>query len=186
MAVLIKKYSNRRLYDTEESKYITLEELATKIRGGADVRVVDVKSGEDLTQGTLAQIIMEGRGAARLLPVPLLMQLVRLGDDSLAEFFGSYVHAALEMYLQAKRGVNAAAAYNPLAAVPMAASNALARMWMASPFGSQMAQAPPAPAPREQSEDVADLRRELEELKESLRKDKSSPRRRPRTRKKGT
>ncbi len=183
--ILIKKYGNRRLYDTEDSRYITLEELATKVRAGSDVRVVDVKSGEDLTQSTLAQIIMEGRGAARLLPVPLLMQLVRLGDDALAEFFGSYVHAALEMYLQAKRGVRAAAQYNPLASMPMAATDALARMWMATPFGAAMASQPaPPPPPAEPNDDVAELRRELEELKQSLRKDKSSPRRRPRTRKK--
>ncbi|TMA14751.1 MAG: polyhydroxyalkanoate synthesis repressor PhaR, partial [Deltaproteobacteria bacterium] len=85
---LIKKYGNRRLYDTGHSRYITLEELADIIRGGEDVRVVDAKSGEDLTTGTLAQIIIEGRGAARLLPVPLLVQLIRMGDDALAEFLG--------------------------------------------------------------------------------------------------
>lgn len=191
--ITIKKYGNRRLYDTEDSRYITLDELATKIRGGADVRIVDAKTGEDLTQGTLAQIVMEGRGGAQLLPVQLLTQLVRLGDDALAEFFGSYVHAALEMYLQAKRGVQTAAAYNPLAAMPMAASDALARMWMATPFGAAMARQQQQPPPQQRpdtSDDVAELRRELDELKRSLRKDKdtdkpkSSPRRRPRTRKK--
>lgn len=180
--ILIKKYGNRRLYDTEDSRYITLEELATKIRAGGDVRVVDAKTSEDLTQVTLTQIIIESRGAARLLPVPLLMQLVRLGDDSLAEFFGQYVHAALELYLQAKRGVRAAAAYNPLAAVPLAATDALARMWMASPFGPPVA-APPPPAPsREHREDVADLRRELEELKQAMRQDRDEPTSQPRRR----
>ena len=73
--MLIKKYGNRRLYDTESSRYITLEELAGIIRRGEEVRVVDAKSGEDLTTATLAQIIIEGRGAARLLPLPLLVQL---------------------------------------------------------------------------------------------------------------
>src|SRR4051794_18176922 len=69
--VIVKKYSNRRLYDTEGSCYITLEELADRIRRGAEPRVVDAKTNEDLTQATLTQIIIEGRGAARLLPVPL-------------------------------------------------------------------------------------------------------------------
>jgi polyhydroxyalkanoate synthesis repressor PhaR len=99
--MLVKKYSNRRLYDTEESRYITLDELAEKIRAGADARIVDASSGADLTQTTLTQIILEG-DAGHLLPVPLLLQLIRLGDDALAEFFGRYVGFALEMYLAAK------------------------------------------------------------------------------------
>src|SRR5437016_11516826 len=86
--VLVKKYGNRRLYDTDQSKYITLEELAETVRQGKDVRVVDAKTGEDLTTATLAQIIIEWRGAARLLPQALLVQLIRMGDDSLAEFLG--------------------------------------------------------------------------------------------------
>ena len=63
---VVKKYSNRRLYDTGDSRYITLEELAEKVRAGAEVRVIDAKTDEDLTQSTLAQIILESRGAARL------------------------------------------------------------------------------------------------------------------------
>src|SRR5262245_55497192 len=78
--VIVKKSSNRRLYDTEGSRYVTLEELAEKIRLGAEVKVVDAKTSEDLTQVTLTQIILESRGAARLLPVPLLLQLIRMGD----------------------------------------------------------------------------------------------------------
>lgn len=89
--MLVKKYGNRRLYDTEASRYITLEELSARIREGDDVDVIDAKTGQDLTQVTLAQIILESRGGAKLLPVPLLKQLVRMGDDALAEFFGRYV-----------------------------------------------------------------------------------------------
>ena len=84
--ILIKKYGNRRLYDTEASRYITLEELAARVRGGADVSIVDAQSGEDLTQPTLAQIIMESRGGARMLPARLLHELIRLGDDGLTDF----------------------------------------------------------------------------------------------------
>ncbi|HEY1416654.1 MAG TPA: polyhydroxyalkanoate synthesis regulator DNA-binding domain-containing protein, partial [Myxococcaceae bacterium] len=64
--MLVKKYGNRRLYDTEESRYVRLDEIADRIRGGADVQVVDAKSGADLTAPTLAQIIFEDRNAARL------------------------------------------------------------------------------------------------------------------------
>src|SRR5688500_20182176 len=101
--VTIKKYGNRRLYDTDQSRYVTLEELADTVREGGDVRVVDAKTGEDLTQATLAQMILESRGASKLLPIPFLVQLIRMGDDAVAEFFGRWLIAALEGYLQAKQ-----------------------------------------------------------------------------------
>src|SRR5436190_20432488 len=132
--IVIKKYGNRRLYDTDESRYITLDELAAKIRAGAELRVVDAQTGEDLTQATLTQIVLETGHAARFLPVQLLTQMIRLSDDALAEFFSRYVTGALDLYLQAKRGVQSISAYNPLAQIPVAASDALARMWMGSPF----------------------------------------------------
>src|SRR5207253_10077388 len=116
--LLIKKYGNRRLYDTARSRYITLEELAEIVRREDSVRVVDAKTGEDLTTSTLAQIIVEGRGAARLLPVPLLVQLIRMRDDALAEFLGQYVTWALQVYLQAKEGVQAMAPLNPFLSAP--------------------------------------------------------------------
>lgn len=127
--VVVKKYSNRRLYDTGESRYITLDELAAKIRTGLDVRVIDAKTNGDLTQATLAQIILESRRAARLLPIPLLTQLIRMGDDALAEFFSKYMSFALEFYIQARQGAQAMAPFNPFATVPFAASSALARFF---------------------------------------------------------
>ena len=173
---LIKKYGNRRLYDTGLSRYITLEELAAQVREGADVRVVDAKSGSDLTQATLAQIILESRGGSRLLPVPLLVQLIRMGDEALAEFFGRYVSGALELYLQAKAGAQAFAPINPFATLPFTATNALARL-----FGNGQSQ----PAPMGPSDDVASLRREMDELRREMRpaKKKRAPskKRRPRS-----
>lgn len=133
--VLIKKYGNRRLYDTSDSRYVTLDELATKIRSGSDLRIVDAQTGEDLTQATLTQIVLETGNAAKFLPVQLLTQMIRLSDDALAEFFSRYVTGALDVYLQAKRGMQSIATYNPLTQLPMAATDALARMWMGSPFG---------------------------------------------------
>lgn len=112
--IVIKKYSNRRLYTTDESRYVTLEELAEKIRRGRDVRVVDASTGDDLTQATLTQIILESRGAGRLLPVPLLLQLVRMGDDALAEFLGRYMSAALELYIAAREGTRGVMSLHPL------------------------------------------------------------------------
>lgn len=187
---VIKKYGNRRLYDTGESRYVTLEELAAKVQGGEDVRVVDAKSGRDLTQATLTQIIIEGRQLARLLPVELLTRLIRLGDDALAEFFGRYVTGALEMYLAARRGANAISPYNPFAQLPFAASDALARLWMAGPLGGRSPTPPPvddvgfAPEPEagdgERRDEVAELRRELDELKRAVRGDGDGDQARPR------
>ncbi|HEX5057745.1 MAG TPA: polyhydroxyalkanoate synthesis regulator DNA-binding domain-containing protein [Kofleriaceae bacterium] len=206
--VLIKKYGNRRLYDTGDSRYVTLDELAGKIRSGSDLRVVDAQTGEDLTQATLTQIVLETGNAAKFLPVQLLTQMIRLSDDALAEFFSRYVTGALDLYLQAKRGVQTIATYNPLTQIPMAAGDALARMWMGGFGGGAPYQqypgytAPPpypVPAPEDETleedsptrkrpktepekrakteppagnhdraDDVAAMRRELEELKQVL------------------
>ena len=128
--VIVKKYANRRLYDGEESRYVTLDELAAKVKRGTDVRVFDAVTGEDLTQATFAQIILESRGGARLLPTGLLVQLVRLGDDGLAEFFQRYVSWALEIYLSARRAPNAFDAVTGMATTlsrPFASANPLLR-----------------------------------------------------------
>jgi polyhydroxyalkanoate synthesis regulator protein len=139
------------------------------------VRVIDAASGDDLTQQTLTQIIIEGRGAARLLPVPLLTQLVRLGDDALAEFFGRYVTGALELYLQARRGAQAIAPFNPFAAMPFSASDALARLWMATPMARHAEPGEEPPRQPAAADDVASLRRELDELKKTVRAAASRP-----------
>jgi polyhydroxyalkanoate synthesis repressor PhaR len=179
--VVIKKYGNRRLYDTGESRYVTLEELATKIRTGADVRVVDAQTAEDLTQATLTQIVLEGGNAAKVLPVHLLTQMIRLSDDALAEFFSRYVTGALDLYLNAKRGVQLIAGGSPLAQLPIAATDALTRLWMGYQQPSPSAYPAPYVAPppdepgpgterdRERDGEVAAMRRELDELKQAIR-----------------
>ncbi len=160
--MLVKKYGNRRLYDTEASTYITQEELTQKIRKGSDVTVVDAKTGQDLTQQTLTQLIIEGRGVGAFLPIGLLHQLIRLGDDALAEFFNRYVQLALEMYLQVKNGASSLGPFNPFAALNPFAGALMRQISPAAP-------AAPTPAPAPANTDVENLRRELEELKRSLR-----------------
>jgi polyhydroxyalkanoate synthesis repressor PhaR len=185
--VLIKKYGNRRLYDTADSRYVTLDELAARIRAGHDLRVVDAQSGDDLTQATLTQIVLETGNAAKFLPVQLLTQMIRLSDDALAEFFSRYVTGALDLYLQAKRGVQTLAAYNPLTQLPLAATDAIARMWMGAPFVTAPAAASPpvhhasAEPETERSDDVAAMRRELEELKLAVREGLAGKRRKRRS-----
>ncbi len=83
MIRLIKRYGSRKLYDTEESRYVSLEELAGWIRHGQEIRVVDNKTGEDVTSQTLTQIISEeGRRGASILPNELLHELIRLGEEA--------------------------------------------------------------------------------------------------------
>jgi polyhydroxyalkanoate synthesis repressor PhaR len=164
---VIKKYSNRRLYDTDDSRYITLEELAERIRAGHDVQVLDAKTSADLTQATLAQIIMESRGGSALLPVALLLQLIRLGDDALAEFFGRWVSFALEAYVSARQSAQAAASLNPLSQLM---PSAFSRLW---PWGEPSRPATPSiPAPASPPSEVAELRRDLERLRKEMRKKK--------------
>lgn len=81
MAYVIKRYSNRKLYDTQESRYVTLEELEELIRAGREISVVDVSTGEDLTSVTLAQIILENeRNHRATLPTAFLHQLIKHGE----------------------------------------------------------------------------------------------------------
>ena len=75
--VTIKKYSNRRLYDTSQSRYLNLEELAAMVRAGETVRVVDAKSGEDLTREVLMEVVLKVLKGAELLPVGMLLRMIR-------------------------------------------------------------------------------------------------------------
>jgi polyhydroxyalkanoate synthesis repressor PhaR len=95
--IIIKKYANRRLYDTESSSYITLERLAELVRQKREFKVVDAKSGDDITRSVLAQIIMdeESRGAT-MLPVNFLRQLIGLYGGQMQGLVPQYLEASLE------------------------------------------------------------------------------------------
>ena len=97
--VTIKKYANRRLYDTESSAYITLDKLAAMIREGRDFEVVDAKTGDDITHQVLTQIIVEeeARGST-MLPVNFLRQLIGLYGGSLQSAVPQYLEAAMDAF----------------------------------------------------------------------------------------
>ena len=97
--VLIKKYANRRLYNTAESKYITLEQLSELVRQGNEVQVVDAKTGADVTAFILTQIILEQSKESAMLPVSLLHLIIRYGDNVLSEFFDKYLQQTIEVYM---------------------------------------------------------------------------------------
>lgn len=97
--VTIKKYANRRLYDTESSTYITLDRLAQMVREGREFEVVDAKSGDDITRQVLTQIIVEeeARGST-MLPLNFLKQLIGLYGNSMQNFVPQYLEAAMEAF----------------------------------------------------------------------------------------
>ena len=99
--VIIKKYANRRLYNTETSTYITQADLAGIIRSGQNVEVVDAKTGEDLTRQTLAQIILEeeSKGAA-MLPVNFLKQVIGFYDNSMQSILPHYLEMVMDVFQQ--------------------------------------------------------------------------------------
>ncbi|MCB1505489.1 MAG: polyhydroxyalkanoate synthesis repressor PhaR [Hyphomicrobiaceae bacterium] len=188
-AVVIKKYANRRLYNTETSTYVTLDDLAQMVRSDRDFVVYDAKTGDDLTHTVLTQIIVEqeGReGGQTLLPIPFLRQLIRFYDDSIGKMVPSYLQFSLETLAKEQEkfrnqfanafGNPAAAfeAYQEQARKNMAMFEQALSMW--SPFGPMQAgkkpmgpggaAQPQAPAP--QSQPGPATKDELVELKAQL------------------
>ena len=114
--VTIKKYANRRLYDTESSAYITLDRLAHMVREGREFEVLDAKSGEDITRQVLTQIIVEeeARGAT-MLPLNFLKQLIGLYGNSMQTFVPEYLEAAMDAFQRNQSTVRDAFGGNVLA-----------------------------------------------------------------------
>ncbi len=103
MAYVVKRYSNRKLYDVQESRYVTLEELEELIRSGKEIAVVDASTGEDLTSVTLAQIILENERAGRAaLPTAFLHQLIKHGE-AWQEFVQRSLRASMEGVITSHR-----------------------------------------------------------------------------------
>jgi len=105
--IVIRKYGNRRLYNTSSSRYINLEEVADLIRQGADVQVVDARTGEDLTRVTLTQIIVEdAKDQPSGLPLELLRQLIVAGDQARQDFMMWYLKTAFDTYQKVQDAVH--------------------------------------------------------------------------------
>ena len=115
--VTIKKYANRRLYDTESSTYITLDRLAAMVREEREFEVVDAKTGEDITRQVLTQIIVdeEARGGSTLLPVNFLKQIIGLYGNSMQGIVPEYLEAAMDEFQRNQRAMRNAFGGNVLA-----------------------------------------------------------------------
>ncbi len=167
---VIKRYTNRKLYDTVESRYVTLDEIAAMIKDGVEVQIVDNRTKEDLTSVTLAQIIFEEEAKGQtMLPANFLRQLIRLYGDTLQGFVPGYLDASMETFARNQEAMREQVRQAFEANPALANFEALARSnmeWfenvlrMFAPFASGMTK---GPAPKSPRKDV-----ELEELKEQL------------------
>jgi polyhydroxyalkanoate synthesis repressor PhaR len=167
MAYVIKRYSNRKLYDTQESRYVTLEEIEDMIRAGREIQVVDASTGEDLTSVTLTQIILESERSRRAnLPSAFLHQLIKHGD-AWQDFVQRSMKSSLEGIVSSQREMDR-----------------VFREWSARSGWGPVAQ-PRGEARRETAsetdadklrEEVAALRERLRNLEERLEKRKSEAR----------
>jgi polyhydroxyalkanoate synthesis repressor PhaR len=180
-AVVIKKYANRRLYNTETSTYVTLEDLAAMVRGDRDFVVYDAKTGDDLTHSVLTQIIVEQEnrvGGQTLLPVPFLRQLIRFYDDSIGRMVPGYLQFSLENLVKEQekfRAQFATAFSNPAAAFEAYQEQARKNMAMFeqafslwTPFGKRELAAAGAKAEKGAPEAKASEPSEISELKAQL------------------
>lgn len=169
--VIIKKYANRRLYDTQTSSYITLEHLAAMTRAGRDFKVVDAKTDEDITHNILTQIIMEEESRGQtMLPVSFLRQLIAMYGDSMQAVVPGYLEASMDSFRrnqqQFKSAVEGAFAHSPFA--EMAKRNMAMFEAAAGAFGAGAA----APATDDDAagkdEEIAALRAELARLRDKV------------------
>jgi polyhydroxyalkanoate synthesis repressor PhaR len=190
--ITIKKYANRRLYNTGTSTYVTLEDLAEMVKKGEDFVVFDAKSGEEITRSVLTQIIFEqeGKGGQSLLPIAFLRQLIRFYGDSMQMLVPSYLEFTIDKLTNEQQKyrdqVSDALGSSPLGTQPrnmfgsleeqarinMAMFNQALSMFTpfakpAAPANSESRQEPPPP-PSGPKSDIEDMKKQLGELQKRI------------------
>lgn len=195
--ITIKKYANRRLYNTGTSAYVTLEDLAGMVKKGENFVVYDAKSGDDITRSVLAQIIFEqeAKSGQSLLPITFLRQLISFYGDSMQMLVPSYLEMSLDKFSKERQGFSeqylAALGNTPLAnaARPMLNQieeqtrknmemfrQALSAFTPSFPRGSTAkpesaaptSEPPPPPDGKQSREEFDDMRRQIEDLQRRM------------------
>lgn len=166
-AVVIKKYANRRLYNTETSSYITLDLLSQMTREGREFIVVDAKTGEDITHNVLTQIIMEEEQRGKnMLPVNFLRQLIAMYGDSMQAMVPQYLEASMESFRknqqQFQEAMKGAFGGGPLAEI--AKRNMEMFEAATSAFKGGVPGAPVTPASDGKDDEIAELKAQLAAL----------------------
>src|SRR6187551_1615027 len=173
--IIIKKYANRRLYNTRSSSYITLDDLSRMTRDGVDFQVIDAKTGKDITHQILTQIIMEEEShGEQMLPISFLRQLIAMYGNSMQALMPHYLEASMDNFRanqrklqdtwQASMGPDALA---KLAETNMAMFKAAASAFMpgGKPLGGEPPAAAPTPPP---SDDLEALRAQMAAMQKKL------------------
>jgi polyhydroxyalkanoate synthesis repressor PhaR len=177
-AVVIKKYANRRLYNTQSSSYVTLDHLSEMVKQGVDFEVRDARTGEDITRSVLTQIIFEEEAKGQnLLPIRFLRQLIRFYGDPMQSFVPGYLDLSMQSFIKNQEEMRERIAKvfgSGNQAVEQLARRNMAlfehSMQMFAPF-AQPQEPPPAPAaPPAQpaSTDLNDLKSQMEEMRRQL------------------
>jgi polyhydroxyalkanoate synthesis repressor PhaR len=170
--VIIKKYANRRLYNTQSSSYITLDHLAKMTREGVDFKVLDAKTGAEITHQILTQIIMEEESVRgeQMLPVNFLRQLIGMYGNSMQGLVPHYLEASMENFRanqsKLREAFEASLAGNPLA--KLAQQNLAVFKAAASAFVPGLADDKSSTKAKDQSEEIAALRAQMAEMQKQL------------------
>jgi polyhydroxyalkanoate synthesis repressor PhaR len=176
--LLIKRYASRRLYNTETSDYVTLEDIAGFIRAGREVQIVDLKTGDDLTRQYLLQIVAEHESKGEsVLPVGVLTDLVRSYATGMQSVMPQFLASSFEMLResQAKMVENLAALPNPLSAVPgFEAMRKQQEAFLKTMMGGMPGWSGSGPARDDETpaspDDIAEIKKQLAELQKKLSK----------------
>lgn len=179
--LLIKRYASRRLYNTETSDYVTLEDIAGFIRAGREVQIVDLKSGDDLTRQYLLQIVAEHEAKGEnVLPINVLTDLVRSYTTEMQSVVPQFLAASFEMLRegQSKMMENLTAFPNPMAAMPgFEAMRKQQEVFMKSFMGGLPGWGGSGPAPEQsdaapasKDDELAQIKKQLADLQKKLSK----------------
>jgi polyhydroxyalkanoate synthesis repressor PhaR len=179
--VEIKKYANRRLYNTGTSAYVTLEDLAVMVKTGHDFIVHDAKTGEDITRSVLAQIIFEqeNKEGQNLLPIAFLRQLIRFYGDSMQMLVPRYLEASIDSFTREQEKFRhqmaqafGVGAFTPLDEQVRRNMEIFQRAFaMFTPFArreSQGGTGEPEKSPAKPGGEIDDLKRQLDEMKQKV------------------
>ena len=172
--LLIKRYASRRLYNTETSDYVTLEDIAGFIRDGRDVQIVDLKSGDDLTRQYLLQIVAEHESKGEsVLPINVLTDLVRSYTTQATSTVPQFLAQTFEMFRDSQsKWMEGMGNMNPSMAKGFEAMQAQQEAFLKAMTGNApMGSTGPAPEPaKNEGEDLDDIKKQLAELQSKLSK----------------
>ena len=172
--VVVKKYANRRLYNTESSSYVTLEDLAGMVRQGRDFVVYDAKSGEDITRSVLTQIIVEEEAKGRsLLPTSFLRQIIGFYGDSMQSLVPRYLENVMGAFsrqqVQVRRAVEQTmGGFNPFGGLEEMGKQNMAMMERAMSLFAPFRPNAEMPEPGGEAARIAALQAEVDRLKRQL------------------